>query len=87
MIISAEKFCRKFLGGVTVKVYGVKIKTAMISAATRGISPFKLAREIGLNELDFDALARQHIGELTEQQINALAEISGFEPNYFLTDF
>ena len=69
-----------------MKVYGVKIKSAVISAATQGISPCRLALESGISD-DLNDLARKQIVELTEQQINLLAEISGFEPNYFTTDF
>ena len=69
-----------------MKVYGVKIKSAVISAATQGISPCRLALESGISD-NLNDLARKQIVELTEQQINLLAEISGFEPNYFSTDF
>ena len=66
-----------------MKVYGVKIKSAVISAATQGISPYKLEYETGINNLD--ELARQGVVELDEKKLNLLAEISGFEPNYFTT--
>ena len=67
-----------------MKVYGAKLKSAIISAATQGISPCRLALESGISD-DLNNLARKQVAELTEQQINLLAEISGFEPNFFTT--
>ena len=68
-----------------MKVYGVKLKSAIVRAATQGISPYKLEYETGINNLD--ELARQGVVELDEKKLNLLAEVTGFEPSYFSTDF
>lgn len=65
------------------KVYGVKLKSALVYAATKKISSYEVARELDLYDEDLQKLSRQGVVELKDWQVQKLADILDTDTDFF----